>query len=168
MGGFQDISCTVPCGGSSIIWHQSFQPHYMYILYVLAHATFEFNGLSLHWVTLVRKQWIILTVLAFWDNFKLLHVSIIGATQFYFYKDSPIANVYTNYLDQAPLMIKSHLVEQIQCRLLLFKLSLLQAHLQWRRLQTQMVEHFLSVHCMNMAEVFHAPSIVAVKNGKLF
>ena len=95
-------SRTVPCGGPSIIWHQSFQPHYMYILYVLAHATFESNGLSLHWVTLVRKQWIILTVLAFWDNFKQLHVSIIGATQFYHYKyDSPVAFVNTNYLGQA-------------------------------------------------------------------
>ena len=35
-------SRTVPCGGPS------FQPHYMYILYVLVHATFESNGLSLH------------------------------------------------------------------------------------------------------------------------
>ena len=44
-----------------------------------------------------------LTVLAFWDNFKQLHVSIIGATQFYHYKyDSPVAFVNTYYLGQAP------------------------------------------------------------------
>lgn len=36
------------------------------------------------------------------DNFKQLHVSIIGATQFYHYNDSPVATVNTNYLDQAP------------------------------------------------------------------